>query len=124
MEGGGVVVAGTGDDCAPGADGVFHLAVETRLFRKGQGRALAGGAGDHQAVGAGVQQGPGETLGLRVVNLPGGVKGGDHSGNQSANFSRHNASLRAGGRGRRRRIAWHRSAGIIHGMMAASDSNY
>ena len=97
---GGIVVAGAGDDGAAAADGVFDLAVQPRLFVHRQGRAFAGGAGYNQAVAAGIQQGVRQALGLAVVHAARGVKGRNHSGNQAANFRRHNKSLLLGQRQR------------------------
>ena len=83
---GGAVVARAGDHRRARADDVLHLGPEADLLGDRQRRRLAGGAGDDEAVGAGVEQRDRQPPRLRVVDGAVGYERRDHGGEDPAEF--------------------------------------
>jgi hypothetical protein len=77
-----VVAAGAGDDVGTAAHGILDGTPEVALLPVGKGRSLAGRAGDHQAVGAVVDQPAGQLLGLPKVDIAFGIERSHHRGDE------------------------------------------
>ena len=71
----GVVGAGAGDDAGAVPDRVEHRTQQLDLLVVGGGRRLPGGAREHQAVAAGVDEVGGELLGGRRIERAVGPNG-------------------------------------------------
>ena len=74
----GRVRARAGDDRGPVADLVHRRGVELQPLLVGEVRALACGAGDHEPVGAVIDQVARERAEPVEVDGPVGAEGGDH----------------------------------------------